>query len=204
MTRRPSTIDKLPKVVRELIGRLRDDGHSIDHIRDKLLELDADVSRSALGRHVKNLAEVGERMRRSRAMAEALTARFGDQPDNQVARLNFELMHGIVFETLTAAPGSDEGHEGEEGGEAEGQALTLDPQQVKYLSGALKDLASAQSIDASRLMKIEEAALRKAASRVDKIARAAGWSAETAATVRSEILGIKLEPSAAAPASEGT
>jgi len=186
---RPSSISKLPKEIRELIGRLREDGSSIDDIRKKLLELDAEVSRSALGRHVKNLAQVGERMRRSRAMAEALTAKFGDQPDNQVARLNFELMHGIVFETLTAAPGSDEEDESEE---TEGQPLTLDPQQVKYLSGALKDLASAQSIDAARLMKIEEAALRKAVSRVDEVAKERGWSAETAAEVRAKIMGVKI------------
>ncbi|MEM5398465.1 phage protein Gp27 family protein, partial [Staphylococcus gallinarum] len=77
-------------------------------IMAKLQELKADVSRSALGRHVKGLAEVGERLRRSRMLAEALTAKFGDQPDDQVGRLNFELMNNMVFEVLTAAAGAED------------------------------------------------------------------------------------------------
>ena len=64
----PSSIDKLPVEVRELIGRLREQGATIDDILAKLGELDVEVSRSALGRHVKGLAEVGEQGRHARSV----------------------------------------------------------------------------------------------------------------------------------------
>jgi len=184
MTRRPSTIDKLPKTVRELIGRLREDGHSIDQIRDKLLELDAEVSRSALGRHLKNLNEVGERMRRSRAMAEALTERFGDEPDHQVSRLNFEMMHSIVFEMLTATPAGD-GEDGEEG-----QAVTLAPQQVKFMAGALKDLEMAQRSATERTLKLRAEFAKEAAAKVETVGKARGMTKETVDAIKHAVLGV--------------
>lgn len=177
---RPSSIDRLPKEVRELIGSLRSDGATIDEIMAKLSELKAGVSRSALGRHVKTLAEVGERMRRARVMAEALTARFGDQPDNQVARMNMELMHGMVFEVLTAAAGAED---------EEGEPVTLDPKAVKFLSGALKDLASAQKVDADRVLKLREEIARENAKKIDEAVDTGKIDAEAAERAR-QILGF--------------
>jgi len=52
---RMSTVDRLPPEVRELIERLRGNGRTIDEILAKLRDLDAEVSRSALGRHIKLL-----------------------------------------------------------------------------------------------------------------------------------------------------
>lgn len=178
---RPSSIDRLPKEVRELIGQLRTDGATIDEIMAKLGELKADVSRSALGRHVKTLAEVGERMRRARVMAEALTARFGDQPDNQVARMNMELMHGMVFEVLTAAAGAED---------EEGEPVMLDPKAVKFLSGALKDLASAQKVDADRTIKLREEFAKEAAAKVETVGKARGMSADTVEAIKHAVLGV--------------
>jgi len=186
MTRRPSTIDKLPRELRELIGRQREDGHSIDQIRDKLLELDADVSRSALGRHVKTLAEVGERMRRSRVMAEALTAKFGDEPDHSVSRLNFELMHGMVFEMLMAAGGSeDDGEEGEDG-----KPVVLDAKQVRAMAGALKDLEIAQRSATERTLKLRTEFAKEAAAKVDSVGKARGLTAETVEALKHAVLGV--------------
>tara|TARA_B000000460_G_C21481316_1_gene377159 strand:- start:26 stop:271 length:246 start_codon:yes stop_codon:yes gene_type:complete len=74
----PSSIDRLLPSIQELIGRLRREGRTIDEIRAKLMELDVDVSRSALGRHVKSLADVQRRMRDSREIANALVNQFGD------------------------------------------------------------------------------------------------------------------------------
>lgn len=178
---RPSSIDRLPKEVRELIGSLRSEGATIDEILAKLSELKAGVSRSALGRHVKTLAEVGERMRRARVMAEALTARFGDQPDNQVARMNMELMHGMVFEVLTAAAGAED---------EEGDPVTLDPKAVKFLSGALKDLASAQKVDADRVLKLREEFAKEAAAKAETVAKQRGMSAETIEAIKHAVLGV--------------
>ena len=62
---RPSSISRLPPEIREAIGALRQDGRTIDEILAKLRELApaAEVSRSALGRHVQVLDRIGEQLR---------------------------------------------------------------------------------------------------------------------------------------------
>ena len=69
MSRQPSSIDRLPEEIRAAIGKLRTQGRSIDEILAHLGTMDVEVSRSALGRHVKRLATLQERMRSSREMA---------------------------------------------------------------------------------------------------------------------------------------
>ena len=123
-------------------------GRTIDEIMAKLAELDVDVSRSAVGRHVKGLAAIAERMRHSRAVAEALVGQFGDQPDNRLARVNLELMHSVVMQTISAA----------EIDEVTGEAkpIIFSPEDAMFLSRSLQSLASAEKTNTDRIMKAEE------------------------------------------------
>ena len=97
---RASSIDKLPEEIRSEIGRLRQNGRSIDDILAHLKKLDgiAPVSRSALGRHLKGMEKIGERLRRSRQVAEAVVKELGDAPESQAARLGIELLHSAILE----------------------------------------------------------------------------------------------------------
>lgn len=79
------------------IGQLRQAGKTIDEILEKLKELDVDVSRSALGRHCKQLEEVSKSIRQSRIVAEALAKNFGDEGENKVSQVNIELMHSLIL-----------------------------------------------------------------------------------------------------------
>jgi biotin operon repressor len=177
-----STIAKLPTEVRELIGRLREQGQTIDAILAKLNELDVEVSRSALGRHIKGLAEIGEEMRRSREIATALVARFGDEPDNRVARLNIELMHGLVMRAITA---STEGEEGAPGG-----PVSFGPEDTMFLARSLQSLASAQKIDADRLLKVRVEVAKDAVKAVKKVASERGMTADTVDAITRAVLGV--------------
>lgn len=181
-TRRvPSSIDKLPTEVRELIGRLREGGRTIDEILAKLTELDVEVSRSALGRHVRSLAEVGEQMRRSREIATALVARFGDQPDNKLAQLNVELMHGLVMRAITAEA------EGEDG---EVAPVTFGPEDTMFLARSLQSLASAQKIDEDRMLKMRAEVAKQAAAAAETVGKAKGLTKETMDAIKHAVLGV--------------
>lgn len=177
----PSSIDRLPPEVRELIGRLRADGRTIDEILAKLGELDAEVSRSALGRHIKKIAEVGEQVRRSRDMAIALVDRFGDEPDNRVARLNIELMHGLVMKAVTATAEDEDG---------EAQPVTYTPEDTMFLARSLQSLATAQKADADRTLKLQAEFAKKAAVEVAKIGKAKGLTKDTVDAITHAVLGI--------------
>ena len=180
--RSPSSIDKLPPEIRELIGRLRENGATSDQIKAKLDELDADVSRSALGRHIKGLAEIGERLRHSREVATALVSRFGDEPDNRVARLNIELMHGLVMQAITA---TTEGEDGEPGG-----AVTFTPEDTMFLARSLHSLATAQKTDTDRLLKVRVEVAKEAAKAVETVGKAKGLTKETMDAIKHAVLGI--------------
>ena len=97
---RNSSIDRLPSEIREKIGQLRQAGKTIDEILEKLKELDIDVSRSALGRHCKQLEEVSKSIRQSRIVAEALAKNFGDEGENKVSQVNIELMHSLILKMM--------------------------------------------------------------------------------------------------------
>lgn len=186
MAKRPSSIDKLPEPVRELIGKLRRAGCSIDQILGKLHELDnADaqgVSRSALGRHVKSLDQVAAHIQETRAIANAVIDKIGDAPEGKSARLNIELMHSLLMRLMM--------------GDGD-----LTPQDSYFLGTALQRLSQAQKIDVDRELKIRDQVKRemaeKAAAAVDqvaeKVAKAGGarLAPETLRAIREEIYGIR-------------
>lgn len=176
---RLSKIDRLPNELKEMIGRLRERGCTLDEILAKLQELepDLDVSRSGLGRHVQRIDAIGSRLRESRAVAEAVVAKLGENPDNRTARLNIELMHSNLMSLLAA---EDE----------DGEAIQLDAKEAMFLAGAIKDLASAAKTDQDRELKIRQEVAKEAAKIADKAIRAAGISAGTRETVKADILGI--------------
>jgi hypothetical protein len=136
---RASTIDKLPEEIRLEIGRLKQNGRSIDEIIAHLRQLDgiAPVSRSALGRHLKGMEKIGERLRRSRQLTEAVARELGGAPESQSARVAIELLHTVVLDLFTNA---EEGEEVNADGLA---ALAGNPEGVMMLAKALDHLGRA-------------------------------------------------------------
>lgn len=186
---RTSTVRRLPPGLREKIGQLLDQGRSLDEIKAALDSLGADVSRSALGRYKQQVDKVGEKLRRSREVAEALVSKLGDAPESKSLRLNVELMHGLLLDLAVNATAVEES--GEEGG----KPVVLEPMDAMLLSKALDHLGRASKADAELVGKIREqaeAAARKAAAETAATAaRKGGLSAESAEAIRRDILGIK-------------
>lgn len=174
----PSSIDRLPAEIREEIGRLREAGHTFDEILGKLRELDVDVSRSALGRHLKSMKAVGERLRQSREAAETLADRLDLKKDNKIARLNVELMHDMVYR-LGAA-------------EEDGEPILFKPQELFFLSKALESIVNADK-NVLTLAKAREQWIREQAERAEAAAVVGakrGLSADAVAAMKAAFLGI--------------
>lgn len=185
---RKSTVRRLPPELREQIGALLEQGRTLSEITAHLNQLGAEVSRSALGRYKQHLDKVGEKLRRSREVAEALVAKLGNAPESKALRLNVEMMQGAILDLLIKL-----NEEGE--GDDAAKAITLDPQGAMLLGKALDHLSRASKADAELVGKIREqaeAAARKAAAETAvTAARKGGLSAESADAIRREILGIK-------------
>lgn len=179
---RPSSIDRLLPDLKELIGRLRSEGHTIDEIRAKLLELDAQVSRSALGRHVRSLADAQVTMQRSRDIALALVDKFGAETDDKMTRLNIELTHGLVMRLLLATQPDPE--------TGESQPVILSAEDTMFVARTIQALTSAAKTSDDRIDKARERERKASAARAESAAKAKGLSTETVQFIRNQVLGI--------------
>lgn len=162
--RQPSTIDRLPAELRELIAKLRKEGRSVSEIHDHLSRLDAGVSRSAVGRHLKSMAEVGEEMRRAQEMARFVVEELGDEPDERVARANMRILQGGIMQLLMDRPLGEDG-----------EPIRLDAAEAKEISLSLQRLVSAQRMEADRVLRLQAEARRatqeEAARKLDAAAK---------------------------------
>ena len=191
---RASTVDQLPEEVRVEIGRLRQNGRTIDDIIRHLRTLDgiAPVSRSALGRHIQGMAKLGERMRRSRQVAEALVRDLGDAPESQTARVGIELVQTAILDLFMRAD------DGEDGAAESGLAAVAgDPKGLHDLAKALDHLSRASKTNVEFIAAAEkragERAKRDAAAAVEIVARERGITAETLDAIKAGIFGVKPE-----------
>lgn len=182
---RPSSIKRLPPEVREVVGDLRDQGHTIDEILEHLRQLGVDsVSRSAMGRHVKQLDAIGAEIRRNRALAEAVIKKYGEESDSRVNRMNIELMHGVLTKLMF---GED------------GEQVKLDPKEAMFAATAIEKLGKAEKTDIDRekarrdLRDRIEAGLKKLEATLDDDAEdgtAAPTIRNVLAEIRQQIYGI--------------
>lgn len=177
---RPSSIDRLPPPVQESIAHLRRQGRTVDEILQHLegLDLDKVPSRSAVGRHVKSLAQIGEQLRRSDSMAQFIVKEFGADTDDRAGRASIAILQGAILELLT-----------EERLDEDGAPVTLSAKEAKEVALALQRLVSAQRVDADRQLRMRAEFAKTAAAQVETAMKAQGMSAETIDLIRNAVLG---------------
>lgn len=172
---RNSSIDRLPIEVREKIGQLRRNGKTIDEILEKLKELDVEVSRSALGRHCKQVEEVAKSIKQSRIVAEALVSNLGEESENKVSRVNIELMHSLILKMMI---------------NNEGETITMDSKDAFFMASSLQKLVQASKQDLERELQIRKEISEKATKAIDKVGKKQGLSQESLDFIKAEIFGV--------------
>lgn len=184
MAKRPSKVDQLPAELRELIGKLRRDGATVDTILAKLRELDpaelgvtpeAIPSRAGLGRHLKQMDAITEEMRRQQAIAEAMVERGLVMDEGRTARLNVALAHGLLTKLMFTE---------------EGTVATLDPEEAMFVARSIQSLASAAKADTDRELKVRQQLAKEAAEAARKVATDMGLSREAVEMFQREMLGL--------------
>lgn len=184
---RASSVDQLPPELRDAIGKLRDEGATIDQIVAHLRGLSVVVSRSAMGRHLRGMEALGERLRRSRSVAEVLVRQLGDAPASRSAQMNIELLHTAVLDLFMNASDGDVDEDGR-------AALAGNPEGVMMLAKALDHLTRASKSDMEFVSKIEtrvaERTRKEAAAVVDQVAKESGITQATADQIKRQIFGV--------------
>ncbi|RYM49143.1 DUF3486 family protein [Serratia proteamaculans] len=181
---RSSKIDLLPEGIRDALhGMLRDKRHTQEQIREAINELidqhelpdDMQLSRTGLNRYASRMEAIGSKIRASREMAEIWAAKLGSAPTSDVGKLLMEFVKTLAFETSMSLA-EEEGH--------------VAPKALGQLALVAQRIEAAQMVSHKREKEIRQAFAEEAAEAAEKITKQAGLTAETAADIRREILGI--------------
>lgn len=181
---RPSKIDLLPDSIRDQLHQmLRDKRHTQEEIREAINELidshdlpeDMQISRTGLNRYASRMEEFGAKIRASREMAEIWAAKLGSAPTSDVGKLLLEFVKTLAFETSM-----DMAERGK----------SVEPKALGQLALVAQRLEAAAMASHKREKEIQQEFAKKAAAAAESITRSAGLSAETAADIKRQILGI--------------
>lgn len=142
---------------------------------------DEPISHSGAGRYFKRMRSSMERRLEAQEVRKQWIDEFGKDPEGDLGQLLIALLQTTAYGQLKAMGDQPADLTGEDG---------VSPKHVALLAGALKDMASANKIDAERIVKIKREMATKAVAEVDKVAKARGLTPEAVAEIRAKILGV--------------
>ncbi|WP_390902257.1 DUF3486 family protein [Serratia liquefaciens] len=181
---RPSKIDLLPDGIRDALHQmLRDKRHTQEQIREAINELidghnlpdDMQLSRTGLNRYASRMESLGARIRHSREIADVWVAKFGETPTTDIGKLLMEFVKTMAFETsMDLAESGD----------------VIAPKALGQLALVAQRIESAQMVSHKREKEIRQAFAEEVADQAEKIVSQAGLSADKAADIKRQILGI--------------
>ncbi|WDL82151.1 DUF3486 family protein [Aeromonas bestiarum] len=182
-----SKIQQLPADIRsQLAAMLRSGDMSqkdiLAEVNQLILEAglppEEQISRTGLNRYSKQVEAAGSRIAKAREMAEVLTSKLGDAPTSQIGNLMAENMKTMAWETSMALM------EATEDGEM------IDIKQFNQLALAYQRISQSSILNQKLEKEIRAAFAAEAANAAEKIVKSAGLTAETAAQIKQQILGI--------------
>jgi hypothetical protein len=172
MTR--SSIDELPDAVRDAVhAAIRDGRATIDEIVSLIERHGATASRSAVGRYTKKFQDRMAEYRQAQEMSRVWVDALGSEPEGDVSRLLNQMLVGVATNTVASMSGEE-----------------VDPKDLAVLAKASRDIASAEKLNAERVLKLRQEVARQAADTAARVAKKGGLSAVAVQELRREILGI--------------
>jgi len=183
-----STIDLLPPDIKaELQQLLQDPRMSQLQVTAKINALleeeghEERVSKSAVNRYAVKMAEVGEKLRQSRDVADMFISKVGAAPQGQMGLLINEILRTLAFDLSLKIQDAKLD-------DPETLAATID--QVKALALAVQRLEQSATINVKREVAIRKQALEDAANEVEKEANTLEIKPETLNYIKKVIYGL--------------
>ncbi len=178
----PSSIDRLPKDLRDLIEDLRKAGHTIDqikaHLDEMILEPEARVSRSALGRHIIPIDDMLEDVRKSRHEVAEVASVLKETNGIEISEVNRQLLEAEYFRQLKALRELEAGP---------------DADTLKAIASGMASNTRSRIGERGLRLSIEQETNQKAAAKVEEVAKAipGGLTRETIDAIKAKILGVE-------------
>lgn len=182
---RPSSIDMLPDEaqadVQWAIGELNSRKRTAESIRlelnERLLGLGCDpISASSFNRYSLFISRHGHAMQQVRGVAALIAERMDEEPDGDVGLLLGETIKTMIYDVMMQ------------------EALSNEAPSMKMLLAAAEavqrlELARSTSLKAAKFKR--EHFIQQAAEIAESVAKESGLSAEAAAKVRRDVLGVR-------------
>jgi hypothetical protein len=140
-----------------------------------------DVSRSAVGRYTKSAEERLREYREKQQVAEIWNAQLKGNPNGDVGQMLLEAVKMLASRTIEHASDEEE---------------PTDPLYLSRLARTLRDLASADKVKLELAKEIRGKVLAEVAEQAVTVATEAGLSADRAAQIRRDVLGLRPQPAA--------
>ena len=131
-------------------------------------------SKSSFNRYSIKLALITRRLEETREIAGAISERFDAEASDDLTLIAAEAIKTLIWEVVTGA--------GEAG---------IDPKGAMALASALHKANQAQSVSSKRRKEVEENFADQVDETIDKLQTEAGLSAERAADLRNQLLGVR-------------
>lgn len=180
-----SKVQQLPEPIKvELNALIRSGSMTQKDILDQInaliessgLPAEDKLSRSGLNRYSLRMEQNGARIRQAREVAEVWTSKLGQAPASDLGKMLQEFVRTMAFETSMKLMDDPE--------------KVVDPKSLGQLALVIQRIEAAAMSSHKVEKEIRAAALAEAAEAAEKITNKAGLSAETAAAIKREILGI--------------
>jgi hypothetical protein len=182
---RLSSIDLLPDealpdvqwAIEELKARRRTADSIRDELNQRLLSIPGckPISKSSFGRYSLHLAAHGAAMMQLRDAAAMFAERMDEEPDGDVGLLLVETIKSLVYSVMMAEQDKE----------------TPDMKMLKAAADAVYSLEIARRTNLKAAHVKREKFITQAADEVEKAAKEAGLSADRAAQLRREVLGVR-------------
>jgi len=179
---RQSTIDKLPQELRDLFNRLVRDGFTIVQITEKLNELDADVTQSAIGRSVKAAREQLKVFKEAQEVAGVWVQDLSENPKGDVGVLCAQLLTSLSYQTLSIM--AENNQTALAAGEKVKPTKAMD---LMLLAKTVKDLEATSKQSIERREKIKQLVLAEACKKTREVGNRLGVSEESIRAIEQEL-----------------
>lgn len=163
---RASSIRRLPVEVQQIVDQLIRQGRTIMEITEHLKTLDEDVSKSAVGRYVKNAREQMLDYRAAQELASQWTAQANENPRGDVSRMVTEMLKMVAWRVTTQIKRDDDGD------------VKIKPADLMLMSKAMESLESTTRKSLERETATRKLALEEAASKVTGEGKKLGLTAD--------------------------
>ena len=175
-----SSIKRLPSKLREAVDAAIADGATIDEITARIRAEGETCSRSAVGRHAKNLRALIRQQQETDRTIKAWVDALGERLEGQAGLVLIETLQSMVLTTMSAMSGREE---------------PASLHELDRLSHILKRIESTEKLRKDRERAAEKAKAEKAKS-AGRAKGQGGLSPEAVAIIRAEVEGRAPPPPA--------